>query len=226
MPPPRKKSLQDVLRERRAAAPLLTVHELHEREASRRREEVVREARELVERWRRQRTAVDVQGKLTPELYRAVFAAERPAYYGSKHWARRTRAQLERTPSCEVTRCGRTRGAPCVCARPHCAWRGTAGRGPRHALRLVPPARNEAGAGARAPGRSGRAPWSRSGAAALHPGGDRRAADEAQSPATRARRVMRRPFPAAAPAIPRRRGRTPRRSAGGRSARACCPCRS
>ena len=108
MPPPRKKSLQDVLRERRAAAPLLTVHELHEREASRRREEVVREARELVERWRRQRTAVDVEGKLTPELYRAVFAAERPAYYGSKHWARRTRAQLERTPSCEVTRCGRT----------------------------------------------------------------------------------------------------------------------
>ena len=54
------------------------------------------------------RTAVDVEGKLAPELYRAVFAAERRAYYGSRHWARRTRAQLERTPICEVTRCGRT----------------------------------------------------------------------------------------------------------------------
>ena len=110
MPPPRKKSLQDVLRERRDATPLLGVHELRAREAGRKREELDRRARELVERWRGGRTAVDVDGKLTPELYRAVFEADRRAYYASKHWRRRTRAQRDRTQFCEVKRCGRTDG--------------------------------------------------------------------------------------------------------------------
>lgn len=110
MSPPRKKSLQDVLRERRAATPLLKVHQLHEREAARRREELTVRAGELVERRRSRRTPVDIDGKLTPELYRAVFAVDRWAYYGSRHWARRTRAQRERTPFCEVTRCSRTDG--------------------------------------------------------------------------------------------------------------------
>jgi hypothetical protein len=110
MPPPRKKSLQDVLRERRTATPLLGVHELRAREAARKRKELDRRARELVERWRGRRTPVDVDGKLTPELYGAVFAADRRAYYKSRHWARRARAQRDRTPLCEVRRCGRTDG--------------------------------------------------------------------------------------------------------------------
>jgi hypothetical protein len=97
-----------VLRERRAVAPLLGVHELREREQARRQEELERRARELVERRRDRRTAVDAEGKLAPEIYRAVFSADRQAYYASRHWARRARAQRERTPACEVTRCGRT----------------------------------------------------------------------------------------------------------------------
>ena len=108
MPPPRKRSLQDVLRERRAAAPLLGVHELRERERVRQREELERRALELVDRRRDRRTAVDAEGKLTPELYRAVFAVDRGAYYRSRHWSRRMRAQRERRPACEVSRCGRT----------------------------------------------------------------------------------------------------------------------
>jgi hypothetical protein len=110
MAPPRKKSLQEVLRERRGGTPLLKVHQLHEREAARQREELTLRARELVERRRSRRTPVDVDGELTPELYRVVFAADRWSYYGSRHWARRTRAQRERTPFCEATRCGRTDG--------------------------------------------------------------------------------------------------------------------
>ena len=38
-------------------------------------------------------------------VYRAIFARSRPAYYGSRHWTRRSRAQLELTSFCEVERC-------------------------------------------------------------------------------------------------------------------------
>lgn len=103
----RKKSLHDVLRERRAAKPLLSVRELQLREAARRRDETEALARERVERWQTRGKSVDAEGKLDPAVYRAVFARSRPAYYGSRHWSRRSRAQLELTPSCEVERCGR-----------------------------------------------------------------------------------------------------------------------
>ena len=103
----RKKSLHDVLRERRAAKPLLSVKELQLREAARRRDEAEAAARELSERWRQRQQAVDEEGKLAPEIYRAVFARNRRAYYGSRHWSRRTRAQIDLAPSCEVARCGR-----------------------------------------------------------------------------------------------------------------------
>jgi hypothetical protein len=102
----RKKSLHDVLRERRAAKPLLSVRELQLREASRRRDEEEALAQERVERWRLRQKSVDAEGKLAPAVYRAVFARSRRAYYGSRHWSRRSRSQLELTPLCEVVRCG------------------------------------------------------------------------------------------------------------------------
>ncbi|HUQ22883.1 MAG TPA: hypothetical protein VM049_07690 [Gaiellaceae bacterium] len=102
----RKKSLHDVLRERRAAAPLLSVRELQLREAARRREEEADLARDRVERWRLQQKSVDAEGKLATAVYRAVFGLSRPAYFGSRHWSRRSRAQLELTAACEVVRCG------------------------------------------------------------------------------------------------------------------------
>ena len=102
----RKKSLHDVLRERRAAKPLLSVRELQLREASRRRDEEEALAQERVERWQLRQKSVDAEGKLAPAVYRAVFARSRRAYYGSRHWSRRSRAQLELTPLCEVARCG------------------------------------------------------------------------------------------------------------------------
>lgn len=105
--PPKKKSLQDVLRERRQAAPLLTARQLREREATRLREEIAREASQLLDRRHRARTPVDADGKLTPDLYRAIFATSRSAYYESKHWSRRSRAQRTLTPHCEVARCGK-----------------------------------------------------------------------------------------------------------------------
>jgi hypothetical protein len=107
---PRKKSLQDVLRERRAAAPLLSARELREREAARRREEVEREAVGLVARWRAERILVDADGKLSPAVYAAVFASSRPAYLASKHWSRRSTAQRKATPACEVAQCGKSEG--------------------------------------------------------------------------------------------------------------------
>ncbi len=110
MAQPRKKSLQDVLRERRGAAPLLSARELREREAARRREEVEGEAARLVARWRAKRTAVDAEGKLTPVIYAAVFASSRPAYLASKHWSRRSSAQRKAMPACEVAQCGGTDG--------------------------------------------------------------------------------------------------------------------
>jgi hypothetical protein len=107
MPPPKKRSLQDVLRERRAAAPLLNARELRERELARNREELERAAAALVDRRRELGTAVDAGERLTPELYRAVFAADASAYFTSKHWSRRSRAQRAAAPACEVERCGR-----------------------------------------------------------------------------------------------------------------------
>ena len=103
--PNRKKSLHDVLRARRAAKPLLSVRELQLREGARRREEAEALAQERVERWRLRQKSVDAEGKLDPAIYRVIFARSRRAYYGSRHWSRRSRAQLERTPFCEVERC-------------------------------------------------------------------------------------------------------------------------
>ena len=103
----RKKSLHDVLRERRAAKPLLDVRELQLREAARRREEAEATAHELVKRWRVRPKSVDAEGKLPPAVYRGIFARSRRAYYDSRHWSRRSRVQLGLTPFCEVARCGR-----------------------------------------------------------------------------------------------------------------------
>jgi hypothetical protein len=110
MAPAKKKSLQDVLRERRRATPLLTTRELREREATRRREEVSQEVSRLLDRRHRARTPVDADGKLTLELYRAIFASSRSAYYESRHWSRRSLAQRKATPACEVARCGKSEG--------------------------------------------------------------------------------------------------------------------
>jgi hypothetical protein len=110
MAQPKKRSLQDVLRERRAAAPLLSARELREREAARRREEVELEAARLVARWRAERKPVDADGKLTPTVYAAVFASSRRAYLASKHWSRRSSAQRKATPACEVALCGKSEG--------------------------------------------------------------------------------------------------------------------
>ena len=104
----RKKSLHDVLRERRAAKPLLSVRELQLREAARRRDEEEALATDRLERWRQRQKSVDAEGKLAPEVYRLIFRRSRPAYYGSRHWSRRTRAQLGVTGFCEVERCGGT----------------------------------------------------------------------------------------------------------------------
>jgi hypothetical protein len=109
MAPP-KKSLQDVLRARRQAAPLLTARELRDREATRRREEVAQEVSRLLDRRDRARTPVDTDGKLALELYRAIFASSRSAYYESRHWSRRSLAQRKATPACEVVRCGKSEG--------------------------------------------------------------------------------------------------------------------
>jgi hypothetical protein len=103
----RKKSLHDVLRERRAAKPLLSVRELQLREAARRRDEEQALAQERVERWRARGKSVDAEGKLAPAVYRLIFARDRRAYFGSRHWSRRSRAQLGLAAFCEVERCGR-----------------------------------------------------------------------------------------------------------------------
>ena len=103
----RKKSLHDVLRERRAAKPLLSVREVQLREAARRRDEIESLASERLERWRVRGKSVDAEGKLDPAVYRAIFALDRRAYYGSRHWSRRLRAQLGLAARCEVARCGR-----------------------------------------------------------------------------------------------------------------------
>src|SRR4029453_2856166 len=107
MAPPKKKSLQDVLRSRRQAAPLLTARELRDREATRRREQIATEGSRLLDPRRRARPPVDADGRLALELYRAIFASGRNAYYESRHWSRRSLAQRKATPVCEVARCGK-----------------------------------------------------------------------------------------------------------------------
>ena len=180
MAQPKKKSLQDVLRERRAAAPLLSARELREREAARRREEVEREAARVVARWRAERTAVDADGKLGPAVYAAVFASSRPAYLASKHWSRRSSAQRKAMPACEVARCGKSEGLHAHLLNHDALGEEVAGRDLDHALRGLPAPRGEARAGPWPAGDAGRAAGARPGEAALRPGRDRRAESEAQ----------------------------------------------
>ena len=100
-----KKSLQQVLRERREAAPLLKPVELSQREAARRREEVEAAAVEALGRWREGRSP-DGRGKLSAPVYRRLFELSSAAYFASGHWSRRARAQLVLAPACEVAACG------------------------------------------------------------------------------------------------------------------------
>lgn len=97
------------MRARRQAKPLLTVEELRQREAQREtgreRAETENEAARLVALWRRAGTPVDVVGVLAPPVYRAIFALDRDAYYGSRHWARKAKAQRSAASRCEVERC-------------------------------------------------------------------------------------------------------------------------
>ena len=100
-----KKSLQQVLRERREATPLLSPVEASQREAARRREAIDAEAAAALARWRDGRSP-DGRGKLAVEVYRRLFALSSAAYYASAHWSRRARAQLAHAPACEVAACG------------------------------------------------------------------------------------------------------------------------
>jgi hypothetical protein len=102
--PDRPKSLQETLRARRAARTLVTPGEAARREAARRREELETEARRLVGEWSAARRPVDGAGKLSPELYEAVFVVSPEAYYASRDWGRRARAQVARAAGCEVPR--------------------------------------------------------------------------------------------------------------------------
>jgi 5-methylcytosine-specific restriction endonuclease McrA len=102
---PGKRSLQEVLRERRAATPLLSPVEASQREAARRRDAVDAAAAEALARWRDGRSP-DGRGKLALEVYRKLFALNSAAYYASGHWSRRARAQLAHAPACEVATCG------------------------------------------------------------------------------------------------------------------------
>ena len=102
---PRDRSLQEAMRARREPKPLLTVEELRRREAEREQEALESEAARLVELWRRERTPVDAAGILEPPLYRAIFALDGDAYFESRHWARRAKAQLSASAACEVERC-------------------------------------------------------------------------------------------------------------------------
>jgi hypothetical protein len=103
---PRDRSLQEAMRARRQAKPLLTVEELRKREAERAQTALESEAARLVELWRREGTPVDAAGNLEPPLYRAIFALGSGAYHAGRHWARRVKAQLSASPACEVERCG------------------------------------------------------------------------------------------------------------------------
>ena len=105
-----KKSLQDVLRERREAPSLLSPAEAAQREAARRRAEIGAEAAAALERWREGRSP-DARGKLAPAVYAALHRLSPEAYGASGHWSRRAKAQLVHAPACEVERCGATDGA-------------------------------------------------------------------------------------------------------------------
>lgn len=104
-----KKSLQDVLRARREAPALLSAAEAAKREAVRRREAVETAAREALER-RCDGRSPDGGGKLSSEVYRALFRLDPDAYLATGHWARRGRAQLAAAPACEVAGCGVSAG--------------------------------------------------------------------------------------------------------------------
>ena len=179
----RKKSLHDVLRARRAAKPLLSVRELQLREAARRRDEEAELVHERVERWRLRQKSVDAEGKLAPAVYRAIFARSRRAYYGSRHWARRSRAQLELTSFCEVERCSRADDAP----RPPPSLRHARRRACRtrldHALQWMSQPRAQAGREARPPRHARGAARTRSAAAALRCVCDRSPQGEASATA-------------------------------------------
>jgi hypothetical protein len=100
-----KKSLQDVLRERRGTQPLLNPVEASRREAARRRDETEAAAEAALGRWRDGRSP-DGRGRLPTEVYRRLFALSSAAYFASAQWSRRARAQLAFAPACEVARCG------------------------------------------------------------------------------------------------------------------------
>ena len=100
------KSLQQVLRERREATPLLTVEQLRRRELEREREAIEAAAAAAVESWRATGVAVDGAGRLEIPVYRAIAALDADAYRAGRHWARRERAQRDAAPECEVRRCG------------------------------------------------------------------------------------------------------------------------
>jgi len=100
-----KKSLQQVLRERRAATPLLSPVEASRREAARKQEAIDAAAAAALARWQDGRSP-DGRGKLELEVYVKLFALGSAAYYATAHWSRRARAQLAHAPACEVTACG------------------------------------------------------------------------------------------------------------------------
>ena len=105
MSKPRDRSLQEAMRARRQAKPLLSVEELRQREAARELAAIESAAARLVELWRRESKPVDAAGALAPQVHRAIFELDRDAYYGSRHWARRAKAQRAASPACEVDRC-------------------------------------------------------------------------------------------------------------------------
>jgi hypothetical protein len=109
--PGKGKSLQEILRERREAKPLLTVEQLRLRELEREREAIDAAAAAAVEAWTATGKAPDASGRLDPAVYRAIFARAPAAYRGSRHWARRVRAQLDAAPACEVDGCAERDGA-------------------------------------------------------------------------------------------------------------------
>ena len=100
-----KKSLQDVLRERRGSTRLVSPVEASQRAVARRREEVEEAAQEALARWRDGRSP-DGRGKLDAEVYRRLHSLSSEAYHASGHWSRRVRAQLAFAPACEVAACG------------------------------------------------------------------------------------------------------------------------
>ena len=114
MPPvDRDRSLQDVLRARRQAASLLSVREVREREATRRREEEAAAEREaaaleavrLVARWREGGDAYDARSRISTAVHAAVLKLDPEAYAAGAHWRRVARAQRAAAPLCEVERC-------------------------------------------------------------------------------------------------------------------------